>query len=99
MCIAAMALLRSHASSDAQTVRRVCCTVCGGASDLPVYAHSGVVRSRFWDGIFVLYDYTAPRKASQAVQKYLSTPVVGSEMNILRCSLCDRRRHVLIAVL
>lgn len=40
---------------------------------------------RFWDGIYVLYDYTAPRKASQAVQKYLSTPIVGSEMNILRC--------------
>lgn len=39
---------------------------------------------KFWDGIFVLYDYTAPRKASQAVQKYLSTPIVGSEMNILR---------------
>lgn len=39
---------------------------------------------RFWDGIFVLYDYTAPRQASQAVQKYLSTPIVGSEMNILR---------------
>lgn len=33
----------------------------------------------------MLYDYTAPRKASQAVQKYLSTPIVGSEMNILRC--------------
>jgi hypothetical protein len=42
---------------------------------------------RFWDGIYVLYDYTAPRKASQAVQKYLSTPIVGSEMNILRCPM------------
>ena len=39
---------------------------------------------RFWDGIYVLYDYTAPRKASQAVQKYLSTPIVGAEFNILR---------------
>lgn len=32
----------------------------------------------------MLYDYTAPRKASQAVQKYLSTPIVGAEFNILR---------------
>ena len=32
----------------------------------------------------MLYDYSAPRAASQAVQKYLSTPVVGAEYNILR---------------
>ena len=39
---------------------------------------------RFWEGIYVLYDYSAPRSASQQVQKYLSTPIVGKELNILR---------------
>ena len=40
---------------------------------------------RFWEGIYVLYDYSAPRTASQQVQKYLSTPIAGNELNILRC--------------
>ena len=39
---------------------------------------------RFWEGIYVLYDYSAPRTASQQVQKYLSTPIAGNELNILR---------------
>lgn len=39
---------------------------------------------RYWDGIYVLYTYTAQRQTSQNVQKLLSTPVVGSEKNILR---------------
>lgn len=39
---------------------------------------------KFWEGIYVLYEYAAPRKASPAVQKYLSTPIVGAEYNILR---------------
>jgi len=38
----------------------------------------------FWDGIYVLYTYAAQRKTSQAVQKLLSTPVVGKEKNVLR---------------
>ena len=41
---------------------------------------------RFWEGIYVLYDYSAPRTASQQVQKYLSTPIAGNELNILRCA-------------
>jgi hypothetical protein len=32
----------------------------------------------------VLYTYAAKRKTSQGVQKLLSTPVVGSESNLLR---------------
>jgi len=40
--------------------------------------------SKFWEGIYVLYDYSAPRTASQQVQKYLSTPIAGNELNILR---------------
>ena len=43
-----------------------------------------VIYTRFWEGIYVLYDYSAPRSASQQVQKYLSTPIVGKELNILR---------------
>ena len=39
---------------------------------------------RFWDGIYVLYTYAAQRRTSQAVQKLLSTPVVGKEKNVLR---------------
>lgn len=39
---------------------------------------------KFWEGIYVLYEYAAPRRASPAVQKYLSTPIVGAEYNILR---------------
>ncbi|CAL5227853.1 g10886 [Coccomyxa viridis] len=38
----------------------------------------------FWDGIYVLYTYAAQRRTSQAVQKLLSTPVVGKEKNVLR---------------
>jgi hypothetical protein len=32
----------------------------------------------------VLYTYSASSGAGQAVQKYLSTPQAGSELNILR---------------
>lgn len=32
----------------------------------------------------MLYNYTGKRSISQAVQKLLSTPVVGAESNILR---------------
>ena len=39
---------------------------------------------RFWEGIYVLYTYAAKRTTSQKVQKHLSTPVVGGEVNILR---------------
>lgn len=39
---------------------------------------------RYWDGVYILYTYGAQRKVSQAVQKLLSTPVVGSEKNVLR---------------
>ncbi|DBB07121.1 hypothetical protein WJX77_009803 [Trebouxia sp. C0004] len=38
----------------------------------------------FWEGIYVLYTYAAKRTTSQKVQKHLSTPVVGGEVNILR---------------
>ena len=49
---------------------------------------------RFWEGIYVLYDYSAPRTASQQVQKYLSTPIAGNELNILRCvSRWSRSKH------
>ena len=40
--------------------------------------------NRYWDGIYVLYTYAAQRKTSQNVQKLLSTPIVGSEKNVLR---------------
>ena len=39
---------------------------------------------RFSEGIYVLYTYTAASTVSQAVQKTLSTPEAGSELNILR---------------
>ena len=39
---------------------------------------------RFTEGIYVLYTYTANPAAGQAVQKYLSTPQAGAELNILR---------------
>ena len=42
------------------------------------------VLNRYWDGIYVLYTYAAQRKTSQTVQKLLSTPIVGSEKNVLR---------------
>ncbi len=45
---------------------------------------SSALLCRFWDGIYVLYTYAAQRKTSQAVQKLLSTPVVGKEKNVLR---------------
>ena len=40
----------------------------------------------FWmmGGIYVLYTYTADTSTGQAVQKYLSTPQAGNELNILR---------------
>ncbi len=39
---------------------------------------------RFYDGIYVLYTYSAKPSTSQLVQKTLSTPESGSELNILR---------------
>jgi small subunit ribosomal protein S6 len=39
---------------------------------------------RFGEGIYVLYTYAANPNVSQAVQKNLSTPEAGSELNILR---------------
>ncbi|KAK9833278.1 hypothetical protein WJX81_002178 [Elliptochloris bilobata] len=38
----------------------------------------------FWDGVYVLYTYTAKRSTSQGVQKLLSKPATGGESNILR---------------
>lgn len=38
----------------------------------------------FAEGIYVLYTYAAAPHVSQAVQKTLSTPEAGSELNILR---------------
>ncbi|KAL3160386.1 hypothetical protein ABBQ32_010711 [Trebouxia sp. C0010 RCD-2024] len=38
----------------------------------------------FWEGIYVLYTYSAKRTTSQKVQKHLSTPIVGGEANVLR---------------
>lgn len=40
---------------------------------------------RFWDGVYVLYTYTAKRSTSQGVQKLLSKPAIGGDTsNILR---------------
>lgn len=40
---------------------------------------------RYWDGVYVLYTYGAQRRVSQAVQKLLSTPIVGQDKkNVLR---------------
>eukprot|EP00887_Chlorella_sp_A99_P004957 scaffold4.g4957.t1 len=39
---------------------------------------------RFYEGIYVLYSYDAAPRTSQAVQKMLSTPEAGAELNILR---------------
>ena len=39
---------------------------------------------KFSEGIYVLYTYNAGAPVSQAVQKTLSTPEAGSELNILR---------------
>lgn len=39
---------------------------------------------RFADGIYVLYTYAAGPKVASAVQKMLSTPEAGAELNILR---------------
>jgi small subunit ribosomal protein S6 len=39
---------------------------------------------RFNEGIYVLYTYAAGPSVSQAVQRNLSTPEAGSELNILR---------------
>lgn len=38
----------------------------------------------FSEGIYVLYTFKAAPRVSQAVQKMLSTPEAGSELNILR---------------
>ena len=43
------------------------------------------VARRFWDGVYVLYTYTAKRSTSQGVQKLLSKPAIGGDTsNILR---------------
>ena len=39
---------------------------------------------RFAEGIYVLYTYAAGPTVSNAVQKTLSTPEAGAELNILR---------------
>ena len=39
---------------------------------------------RFNEGIYVLYTYGAGATVSQKVQKMLSTPEAGAELNILR---------------
>ncbi len=39
---------------------------------------------RFFDGVYVLYTYAAGSDVSQKVQKTLSTPEAGNELNILR---------------
>jgi small subunit ribosomal protein S6 len=46
--------------------------------------HATSFARRFWDGVYVLYTYTAKRSTSQGVQKLLSKPAVGGESNILR---------------
>lgn len=51
---------------------------------LPLPAHHLASLCRFTEGIYVLYTYTATPNAGQAVQKYLSTPTAGAELNILR---------------
>ncbi|KAK9810811.1 hypothetical protein WJX73_009192 [Symbiochloris irregularis] len=38
----------------------------------------------FWEGIYVLYTYTARRSTSVAVQTLLATPPVGEERRVLR---------------
>eukprot|EP00884_Botryococcus_braunii_P011790 jgi/Botrbrau1/20611/Bobra.113_1s0037.1 len=38
----------------------------------------------YWEAVYVLYSYTGKRSISQAVQKLLSTPIVGAESNVLR---------------
>ena len=38
----------------------------------------------FTEGIYVLYTYTANPACGQAVQRYLSTPTAGNEVNVLR---------------
>ena len=39
---------------------------------------------RFWEGIYVLYTYTARRSTSVAVQTLLAKPPVGEEKRVLR---------------
>lgn len=38
----------------------------------------------FWEGIYVLYTYGARRATSQGVQRLLSKPSIGAEVNVLR---------------
>ena len=38
----------------------------------------------YWEGVYVLYRFSAKRATSQGVQKLLSTPAVGAEANVLR---------------
>ena len=49
-----------------------------------LFRPSACLPCRFTEGIYVLYTYTANPAAGQAVQKYLSTPQAGAELNILR---------------
>lgn len=39
---------------------------------------------RYWEGIYVLYTYTAKRQTARTIQQLLSTPQAGSEDNVLR---------------
>lgn len=39
---------------------------------------------RFGEGIYVLYTYAAGPTVSQSVQRMLSTPEAGAELNVLR---------------
>jgi ribosomal protein S6 len=39
---------------------------------------------KFAEGIYVLYTFAAPPPVSQRIQKLLSTPESGAELNILR---------------
>ncbi len=39
---------------------------------------------RFWEGIYVLYTYGSRRSTSQGVQRLLSKPSIGADVNVLR---------------
>jgi hypothetical protein len=63
-------------------------TAMPGAFEGPPHLHftlPAAPSGRFIEGIYVLYTYAALPQTSQLVQKNLSTPEAGSELNILRC--------------
>ena len=43
-----------------------------------------ILSRSFTEGIYVLYTYTASAACGQAVQRYLSLPTAGNEVNVLR---------------